>query len=58
MLICVNTLHTYAEAEIDIPATRQGHWRDFFTAQPYLVANGNILARFTPYEAKVLLESK
>jgi hypothetical protein len=58
MLVCVNTLHTYTEAEIDIPAKRQSHWLDFFTAQPYLVANGNILARFAPYEAKVLLESK
>ncbi len=58
MLVCVNTLHTYTEAEIDIPATRRDHWRDFFTAQPYPVVNGNILVRFAPYEAKVLLESK
>ena len=58
MLVCVNTLHTYTEAEIDIPATRRSHWQDFFTTQPYPVVNGNILARFAPYETKVLLESK
>ncbi len=58
MLICVNTLATYTEAEVDIPAERQTHWRDYYTHQPYMVVDGNILARFAPYEEKVLLESK
>jgi hypothetical protein len=58
MLICVNTLATYTEAEIDIPADRQTNWRDYYTAQPYKVVEGNLLARFAPYEAKALLEGK
>ncbi len=58
MLICVNTLGTFTEAEIDIPAERQTSWRDYYSDQPYPVVGGNILARFTPYEAKVLLELK
>ena len=58
MLICVNTLATFTEAEIDIPVERQTHWRDYYTNQPYMVVGGNILARFAPYEEKVLLESK
>ena len=56
MLICVNTLATYTEAEIDIPAGRQIRWRDYYDNEPYFVVDGNILARFGPYEAKVLLE--
>lgn len=58
MLICVNTLGTFTEAEIDIPAGRHSRWRDYYSEQPYPVVDGNILARFTPYEAKVLLELK
>jgi hypothetical protein len=58
MLICVNTLATFTEVEIDIPAERQSHWRDYYTGEPYMVVGGNILARFAPYEGKVLLESK
>jgi hypothetical protein len=58
MLLCVNTLGTYTESEIEIPAGRQGLWRDYFSEQPYPVVDGNILARFTPYETKVLLELK
>jgi len=58
MLICVNTLPTFTEAEIDIPVERQTHWRDYYINQPYMVVDGNILARFAPYEWKVLLESK
>jgi hypothetical protein len=58
MLICVNTLATFTEAEIDVPVERQSHWRDYYTDQPYMVVDGNILARFAPYEEKVLLESK
>jgi hypothetical protein len=58
MLICVNTLGTFTEAEIEIPAGRQDRWRDYYSEQPYPVVDGTILARFTPYEAKVLLELK
>ncbi len=58
MLICVNTLATFTEAEIDVSVERQTHWRDYYTKEPYLVVDGNILARFSPYEEKVLLESK
>jgi hypothetical protein len=58
MLLCVNTLGTFTEAEIEIPSERQTRWRDYYTDQPYMVADGNILARFAPYEAKVLLELK
>ncbi len=58
MLICVNALGTFTEAEIEVPAGRQGRWRDYYSDQPYPVVDGNILARFTPYEAKVLLELK
>ncbi len=58
MLICVNTIGTYTEAEIDIPADRQRYWRDYFSDRPYMVVDGNILSRFEPYEVKVLLESK
>ena len=58
MLICVNTLGTFTEAEMDIAVDRQTHWRDYYTNQPYMVVDGNILSRFAPYEEKVLLESK
>ncbi|NTU72593.1 hypothetical protein HGB07_00220 [Candidatus Roizmanbacteria bacterium] len=58
MLVCVNTIATFTEAEIEIPAERQTQWRDYYTEQPYMVADGNILARFAPYEVKVLLELK
>jgi hypothetical protein len=58
MLICVNTLGTYTEAEIDIPAERQTHWREYYSDRQYMVVDGNILSRFAPYEVQVLLESK
>lgn len=58
MLICVNTIATLTEAEIDIPAERQTRWADYYDAQPYLVVDGNILVRFEPYEVKVLLEDR
>lgn len=58
MLICVNTIGTFIEAEIDVPAGRHTRWRDYYTDQPHMVVDGNILARFAPYEVKVLLESK
>lgn len=58
MLICVNTLATYTEAEIDILAGRQTHWRDYYSDKQYMVVDGNILARFAPYEVQVLLETK
>jgi hypothetical protein len=58
MLLCVNTIATFTEAEIEIPAMRQTQWRDYYTDQPYMVADGTVLARFAPYEVKVLLELK
>jgi hypothetical protein len=58
MLLCVNTIATFTEAEIDIPSDRQRQWRNYYNGQPHMVAGGNILAHFAPYEVKVLLESK
>jgi hypothetical protein len=58
MLICVNTIATFTEATIDIPVDRSSVWREYFLAEPYPVFGGTILTRFSPYEVKVLLETK
>ena len=58
MLLCVNTIATFTEATIEIPAGRQSLWREYYTAEPYPVVGGSIFGRFSPYEVKVLLETK
>ena len=58
MLICANSLATATEAGIDISAERTTFWQEYFTSKSYPVVDGTILARFKPFEVKVLLESR
>ena len=58
MLICVNTLRTYTEAEITVTGDRGTMWEEYYTGEPSYVAEGNLLLRFDPLEVKVLLEKK
>jgi hypothetical protein len=58
LLICANTLRTYTEAEVDIPADRGRVWQNYFQHGAYPVVDGTLLLRFTPLEVKVFLESK
>ena len=58
MLICANTLNTHTEAEISLSGKRLSEWQDYFGSVVSPVVDGTILARFAPYEVKVLIESK
>ena len=58
MLICVNTINTYVEAEISVSKERSSDWVEYYSGDPHRVVDGTILSRFAPYEVKVLLESK
>lgn len=58
MLICVNTIRTYTEAEVDVAASHSRLWRDYYSTDSSYLVNGNLFIRFDPLEVKVLLEVK
>ncbi|MFT5697858.1 MAG: hypothetical protein ACI8ZB_000712 [Desulforhopalus sp.] len=58
MLICVNTINTYTEAEVAVSKDRSPAWVGYYSGTAHRVVDGTILSRFNPYEVKVLLEEK
>ncbi len=58
MLICVNAIRTYVEAEVMVPAETGEDWLDYFSDQMSRSSVGALRLRFLPLEVKVLLERK
>lgn len=58
LLMCVNTIRTFVEAEVLMPHKTNTVWEEYYSGDAYYVVDGKIFSRFAPLEVKVLLEHK
>ena len=58
MMICVNTIRTFVEAEIVVPEPSAEEWQDYFNGTDYTSMGGTLKSWFDPYEVKVLFERR
>ncbi len=56
MLVCANTLRTYASADMDMGGTESQVWQDFYSGKELLAVQSSLELDFLPLEVKVLVQ--